>query len=179
MKKHIDVFDYTGQIIKALPGGVLLTTKSGDKVNTMTIGWGHIGIEWNKLIFVAYVRGKRFTKNMLDETMEFSVNVPVGEFDKNIVGLCGTKSGRDMDKIEALGLTLEEPEVIGAPGIKELPLTLECKVLYRQLQDADKIPEEIKAKCYLGHTGGAKPENDDDIHIMYFGEIVSAYIIEG
>lgn len=179
MKKYIDVFDYSGEIMKSLNPGVLLTTKSGDKVNTMTIGWGHLGIEWNKPIFVAYVREKRFTRGMLDESMEFTVNVPYGDIDKSILGFCGTKSARDVNKIETLGLTLVESDVVAAPAIKELPLTLECKVLYRQMQDIDAIPVEIREKCYPQNVDGLYHGANEDIHIMYFGEIVRAYIIEG
>lgn len=179
MKKYIDVFDYAGQIIKSLGTGALLTTKSGEKVNTMTIGWGHLGVEWNKPIFVAYVRENRFTKGMLDDSMEFTVNVPFGDFDKSILGFCGTKSARDVDKIDALGLTLVESEEVKAPAIKELPLTLECKVLYRQKQELDAIPEDIAEKCYPQDVDGSHYGANKDVHTMYFGEIVKAYIIEG
>ena len=46
MKKFVDPFEYAGVICKATKKGILLTTKAGEKVNTMTIGWGTIGIEW-------------------------------------------------------------------------------------------------------------------------------------
>ena len=46
MKKLIDAFDYAGDICKAMKKGILLTTKVNDEVNTMTIGWGTMGIEW-------------------------------------------------------------------------------------------------------------------------------------
>ncbi len=39
-KKKIDIHDYAGEIIKAMRLGILLTTKVGGKVNSMTIGWG-------------------------------------------------------------------------------------------------------------------------------------------
>ena len=48
MKKEIEVFEYAGDIMRALKAGVLLTTKVGDKVNSMTIGWGNLGIVWGK-----------------------------------------------------------------------------------------------------------------------------------
>ena len=48
MTKKIDAFDYAGTICKALSRGVLLTTRSEDRVNTMTIGWGSSGGEWGK-----------------------------------------------------------------------------------------------------------------------------------
>ena len=179
MKKYINAFDYAGDIIKSLDDGILLTAKCGDKVNSMTIGWEHIGIEWGKPIFVAYVRENRFTRGMLDETLEFTVNTPYGEYDKKIIGFCGSKSGRDTDKVGTLGLTLETPDVINTPGIKELPLTLECKVLYRQKQDLAAIPDEIKAKYYPQNVDGLFYGSNRDAHIVYYGEIVSAYIIEG
>ena len=168
-KKKIDIRDYAGEIIKAMRPGILLTTKVGGKVNSMTIGWGTLGIIWERPVFVAYVRQQRYSREMLDECREFTINVPVGAYRRKILGICGSKSGRDTDKIEAAGLTPVEPEVISVPGIKELPLTLECRVLYRQEQESDQFNEEITRQFYTMETGD---------HICYYGEIVAAYIIE-
>ena len=168
MKKYVNAFDYAGEICKAMPQGILMTTAAEGQVNTMTIGWGTIGIEWGKPIFIAYVRDSRYTMEMLNANGEFTVNVPLGEIDKKILGYCGTKSYRDTDKIADLGLTLENPEVISVPGIKELPLTLECKVIYRQKQENDKIPADLYDRYYPA----------GDYHTAFYGEIVSAYVIE-
>ena len=178
MKKHVETFDYAGTICKEMKKGILLTTKVDDKVNTMTIGWGKIGIEWGKPIFIAYVRESRYTKTMLEQSGEFTVNIPMGEVDKKILGYCGTKSGRNTDKIADMGLTLEEGESITVPGIKELPLTLECKVIYKQKQDLAAIPEEILARYYPQDVDGFAPGSNRDYHIAYYGEIVNTYIIE-
>ena len=173
MKKQVNPFDYAGEICKALPKGILITTKNGDFVNSMTIGWGHIGIEWSKPIFVAYVRESRYTKTMLENHGEFTINVPVGNVDSNILAVCGRKSGRDMDKIKELGLHLVESDVIAVPGIEELPLTLECKVIYKQKQDLSAIPEDILNRYYPADETGFQ-----DYHYAYYGEIVNAYLIE-
>ena len=172
MKKQVNAFDYAGDICKALKKGILLTTRIGDQVNTMTIGWGHIGIEWSRPIFVAYVRETRHTREMLDANGEFTINVPVGEIDASILGFCGTKSGRDTDKIKALGLHLEQSDVISVPGIRELPLTLECKVIYKQKQDLSAIPEDILARYYPADETGFQ-----DYHYVYYGQILNAYLI--
>ena len=179
MRKYINAFDYAGDIIKALDNGLLLTVKANDKVNTMTIGWGHIGIEWGKPIFVAYVRENRYTKGMLDEALEFTVNVPVGEYDKKILGFCGSKSARDVDKIKALNLTLVEGEKVDTPAIKELPLTLECKIVYRQKQELSDIPKDIKDRYYPANVDGLYYGANKDVHTVYYGEIVNSYVIEG
>ncbi|MBQ8238609.1 MAG: flavin reductase family protein [Oscillospiraceae bacterium] len=170
MKKFVNAFDYAGHICKALPGGILMTTAAGDTVNTMTIGWGTIGIQWGKPIFIAFVRDSRYTKELLDTNGEFTINVPMGDIDKKILGYCGTKSGRDCDKFADLGLTREAPEVISVPGIRELPLTLECRVIYRQFQEENQLPQELYDRYYPGPVG--------DYHTAFYGEIVSAYIIE-
>ena len=177
MKQDIEVFDHAKEIVSAIPKGVLLTTKNGDKVDMMTIGWGALGVEWGLPVFVAFVREGRFTREQLDASGEFTVNVPYGEFDKNILAYCGTKTGRDTDKASDLNLTLVESELVKAPGIRELPLTLECKVLYRQLQDKDAIPPFIREKMYPAHLDSSNPGANQDYHIAYYGQIVKAYII--
>ena len=173
MKREVNVWDYAGKIMDSIGNGILLTTKSGEEVNTMTIGWGFIGVQWAKPVFVALVRESRHTKKLLDENGEFTVNVPLGAVDKNILGVCGTKSGRDIYKIQELSLTLEPPMTGSVPAIRELPLTLECKVIYKQDQDPAAIAPENDARFYAKGT-----RNEGDYHTAYYGEIMAAYIVE-
>ena len=173
MKQQIAVFDYAQHILQALKTGVLLTVKAGETVNTMTIGWGTLGIEWGKPIFTAFVRESRYTKELLDQNTEFTVNIPWEKPVPSILGFCGSRSGRDTDKIKALNLTLQAPQVVSVPAIEELPLTLECKVLYRRKQDLSAIPGEIQEKFYPQTAGAA----GQDPHTVYFGEIVAAYLL--
>lgn len=173
-KRKIDAMEFAPEIVKALGnGGILLTTKAGEKVNTMTIGWGTIGIEWGTPIFTVFVRASRFTHGQLEANPEFTVNVPRGPFDRKVLGLCGTKSGREMDKIQAAGLTLVEPEVISVPALRELPLTLECRVIYRQDQPLERIEPRFREKFYPAAADGSA-----DCHTAYYGEIVAAYLVE-
>ena len=78
-KKEINVFDYAGEIFKALPKGILLTSEAEDCINAVTIGWGSIGIEWGVPIFTAYVRESRFTYELLERTGEFTICAPYGD----------------------------------------------------------------------------------------------------
>ena len=173
MKREIALWDYAGQILEQVGKGVLLTTKADGKVDTMTIGWGHLGIEWGKPIFVVYVRESRYTKELLDKNPEFTVNIPLGQADKEIIKVCGTQSGRDVNKIEKLHLTLVPGETVSVPGIKELPLTLECKVVYKQDQELSAISEADRDRFYKAGT-----PNDGDFHTAYYGEITAAYILK-
>lgn len=174
MRKNVEVFDYAGQICKAMKKGILLTTAAGGRVNTMTIGWGNLGIEWNRPIFVAYVRESRYTRQLLRENPEFTVNIPLEEGDSRILSFCGRQSGRDHDKFRELGLRAVESEMVKVPGIAQLPLTLECRVIYEQPQDLSCLPGAVVDRFYPAeeHTGVR------DHHIAFYGEIVNAYIAE-
>ena len=173
MKKEVKVWDYAGRIMEAIDEGILLTTAAQGEKDTMVIGWGHIGVIWGKPVFVAYVRESRHTKSLVEKNGEFTVNTPLAPIDKNIIAVCGTKSGRDMDKFAELGLETEEGLTVSVPGIRQLPLTLECKVIYRQDQDSAALHPDVMARYYKPGT-----RNEGDYHTMYFGEITAAYIIE-
>ena len=175
MKKTVNAFDYAGTICKALNKGILLTTRSGDRVNTMTIGWGKIGIEWGKPVFIVYVRESRFTKELLDGTGEFTVNVPLSDEGREVLGYCGRKSGRDTDKIRDMQLTTVDSDVVSVPGIAQFPLTLECKIIYRQEQDISRMTQSVTDRFYPISEQTQAP----DMHTAYYGEIVNAYLIEG
>ena len=173
MKREVNVWDYAGKILEVMDKGILMTTAVGGEQNTMVIGWGHLGIIWGKPTFCAYVRESRHTKKLVDANREFTINVPLGAVDKNIIAVCGTKSGRDMDKFKELGLETEPGMTVSVPGIRQLPLTLECKVLYQQDQESSAIDSACLQRYYTPGT-----RNGTDFHTVYIGEITAAYIIE-
>ena len=167
IKRTIDPYEYASVITKANPKGILFTTKSGEEVDTMIIGWGLIGNIWGKPTFTAFVRYSRHSHKLVEESGEFTINVPTGAIDPQIFKVAGSESGRDVNKIEKLGLTLVEPAVIQTPGILECPITLECKVMYSNHIDPAGTPDFVQAFY---------PAGDD--HVAYYGEIVAAYTIE-
>ena len=178
MKKQVDIYEQMNHIHKMLKKGILITSQKDGRVNPMTISWGQIGIEWNRLIFTTYVRTGRYTHKLIEETGEFTVNIPMAENVGKILGFCGSKSGRDIDKVKELGLTLEEGRQVNVPGIKELPLTLECKVIYKQLQDFKAMPPHFIEEFYPQDVASDFHAANKDYHTMFYGEIVGCYIIE-
>lgn len=176
MKERINVTEYAQMITEALPKGILLNTKD-TKFNSMVIGWGGLGTVWGKPVFTVYVREHRYTKAQMDATGEFAISVPLDKPVSSISKVCGTQSGRDVDKATEAQLTLEDPEIISVPGIKEYPLTLECRVLYSQKQELEKLPDDIREKMYPQDVDGTYYMANRDAHTAYIGEIVAAYII--
>ena len=178
--KQIDTIEYLPKIINELKKGILINTKNGDKLNSMTIAWGQIGIEWAKLFFTAYVRHGRFTHEQIEATNEFTVSVPVERTPEisKIMGYMGSNSGRNKDKIKDCNLTVLDGIKVNSPAIKEIPITLECKVIYRQEQEADNIPKELIQQFYPQDKPSDAPMANRDFHTVYYGEIVNAYIID-
>lgn len=172
-RTKIDVLNNATKIMTALQKGILITSANNGRANSMTISWGALGIEWGKIIFTTYVRESRFTREFIEASKEFTVNIPVTAIDPNIIKFCGSKSGRDFDKAKELKLHLVEGLDVAAPAILELPLTLECKVLMSSLQDPATM-DTTNLKWYPTIEATQKP----DRHIAYHAEVVNAYIVE-
>ena len=142
----------------------MLITASGknedgkETVNTMTASWGGMGYLWNRPVAFCFVRPQRYTYQFTEQAERFSLSF-FGEEYRPALRLCGTKSGRDLDKFEAAGLTPETYD--GVPVIREARLTLICRKLYvTTLEKQDFcLPELLQ-----NYTAG-------DYHRMYIVEI--------
>ncbi len=152
-------------------GGAFIVAVDGNgKANPMTIGWGLIGIVWSRPVFAAYIRVSRYTHECLREAATFTINVPrPGELVDELM-LCGTKSGRDLDKAAEAGLTMIASKVVETPTIKECALHYECRTVARSQQTrADFNSNDVLDQFYA--TG--------DHHLIVHGEIVASYAMDG
>ncbi|SHJ86280.1 flavin reductase family protein [Propionispora hippei] len=165
MVKEVRYNEYAKQALDMIPKGAFLTTAAGEAVNTMTIGWGAISHIWQKPVFIVLVRPSRYTYELIENSSEFTVSVPLHDDMKKALALCGTKSGRDMDKIKAAGLSVLPGQKVGVPVISGAGLHFECKIVYKQKMDPSLFDPGLAKTCY--------PEGD--YHTLYYGEIVACY----
>lgn len=106
---------------------VLITSKNKEgKVNVFTVGWIGTACTRPPMITVA-IRPERLSYEYIKETSEFVVNLPSQDLVRT-VDFCGVRSGKNLDKIKECNLILEDSENIKVPGIKQCPVTMECKV---------------------------------------------------
>ena len=145
---------------------MLITAGTVDKCNTMTASWGGVGVMWSVPCATCYIRPQRYTKGFVDENDSFTLCF-FGEEYRKALGFCGSKSGRDVDKIRECGFTMTAAEC-GAPYMEEAELVLVCKKRYAQPMSPEFLTGEsgIDAKWYPNH----------DWHTMYIGEIVQALV---
>lgn len=180
MKREVNIFEHAGKIYDALSKtGILVTTKADDKANVMTIGWGTLGIEWATPIFTIYIRTGRFTHELLEKNPEFTICIPtkLETAEKKIIATCGSKTGRNINKFDEAGLTIIEPDLVKSPAIKEFPLTIECKIVFKIDQPIADIDSKF-AKFYPADVPSTNPRANKDLHTAYYGEILKSYVIE-
>ncbi|WP_315118180.1 flavin reductase family protein [uncultured Clostridium sp.] len=146
--------------------GAFLTVKDGDKVNTMTIGWANIGYQWKKPILTVLVRKSRYSYELIENTEEFTVSMPLNVDLKKELTICGSKSGRDIDKFKECNLVLEEGKKTTTPIIGNCDMHFECKIVYKQEMEPSLLCDEIKDGAY----------KNGDYHVLYYGEILDWYI---
>jgi flavin reductase (DIM6/NTAB) family NADH-FMN oxidoreductase RutF len=156
-----EVLKYT---YEKLDGVLLVSAGSDGRKNIMTIGWGLIGILWREPVFMVAVRDSRYTHGLIEETNEFTVNVP-GDDMGEVIKLCGNVSGRDQDKFKETGLTAVAGKNVQVPIISECMLHFECKVIGKTQVTPEKLSKEVLQSCY--------PR--DDYHTLYYGKILSVY----
>ena len=138
---------------------MLITAGTPEHCNTMTASWGAAGILWNKPIAIAYVRPTRYTYEFMEQQEYFTLSV-LPETYRDALKVCGTKSGREMDKFSETGLTVLD--VDGVPAVEQARLILVCRKLYAQ----DIRPEHFVDVSLDSHYSA------NDYHRQYIGEIV-------
>ncbi|MBR1792430.1 MAG: flavin reductase [Bacteroidales bacterium] len=143
--------------------------KLGD-MNSMTIGWGELGILWGSETHVVtvYVRKSRYTHHLMEENETFTVEAFAPEYADKLKYL-GTASGRDENKMKGSGLTVKlMPN--GAPAFEEGNLILECKKLYTIDYPTAQMDSNVVSRWY------SKGEDFDNIHTAYVGEITAVWV---
>lgn len=168
MKKNIPYNENLDKVLDQIKKGAFLTVKSGDILNTMTIGWASFGIIWNKPILMVMVRKSRYTYNIIEKADNFTVSVPINVDLKKALVYCGTYSGRDVDKFKEANLTQKKSQVVISPIIKDCDYHYECKILFSQPMNSGPFDEILNKRFYP----------TDDLHTIYFGEIVESYILD-
>ncbi len=144
----------------------LVTSGDKDKFNTMTVSWGGVGIMWGKPCAFTFIRPQRYTFEFLENNEYFTMSF-FDESYRKALQLCGSKSGRDCDKVKETGLTPAFTSD-GVPYFEQAKLVLVCKKMYAQFLNEESITDcESVNKWY-----------NNDYHKMYISEIVKILAIE-
>lgn len=158
------IHDFRGSPIERVSKDwMLITAGTKSDYNSMTASWGSFGYMWEKRIVTVMVRPTRLTYAYMEGNDRFSLTF-FGKKERGTVHkVCGSESGRDINKAEQAGITpifFEDNEI----SFEEANETIICKKLYYT---------DLDPKNFLDPTLDSLYNND--YHRIYVGEIIKFY----
>lgn len=139
---------------------MLITAGNMHHYNTMTASWGTVGFLWGKPVVCVLIRPQRYTLEFVEKEDCFTLSF-FDEKYRDALKLCGTKSGREVNKAEAAGITPFEPSS-GCVAFKEARLIMKCRKLYSdQLRESSFLDKSILETWYPSR----------DFHKVFIGVI--------
>ncbi len=164
MYKEINIRELKDNFVKMISNDwALLTAGKKEDFNTMTVSWGGIGELWGKDVCFVFVRPQRYTFDFMEKNDYFSLSFFGGEYKKEL-GICGSKSGRDIDKMEETGFTIVDFD--DAVGYEQAKVNIVLKKLAYQDMKPDGFIDEGIISNYA----------NNDFHRVYVGEIVKVIV---
>lgn len=167
MFEKVDCRDWQVNPFKAIGEDWMLVTAGDEqRANTMTASWGGLGVLWGQEVAFVFIRPQRYTKEFIDAKGRFSLCFFDGY--KKEMGLLGSVSGRDRDKIAEAGMTLAMLE--GVPVFAEARQVLLLENLYADEIDPEKfvsagLEAGLNEQFYANH----------DYHTVYVAKVLGAY----
>lgn len=164
MQKEINIRELKDNFVKMISNDwALLTAGKNDDFNTMTVSWGGIGELWNKDVCFVFVRPQRYTYEFMEKNDYFSLSFFGGEYKKEL-GICGSKSGRDIDKMAETGfIHVDLGESVGYEQAK-------LNVVLKKLAYQDMKPDGFIDDSIMNNYA------NNDFHRVYVGEIVKVVL---
>lgn len=140
---------------------MLITAGDMNSFNMMTASWGGFGILWRKPVAYIFVRPQRHTLQFIEKSDFFTLTFYENKY-RDVLNLCGSRSGKDFNKMTGSGLTPTET-ANGSIFFSEARLVVECRKLYS---------DDIKESNFIDQ-GPLVNYPQKDYHRMYIGAILS------
>ena len=165
MRQEISIERFALPVFKTWDSTWFLLT-SGDydegHYNCMTVGWGSFGNMWNLPLAMIVVRPTRYTFEFINQYDDFTLCAFPEKYRK-VLGLLGSQSGRDGDKLANSGLTPQAAAHVASPVYAEADLAIECRKMYWQDFEPENFLDSRIPQQY----------SQNDYHRMIFGEITA------
>lgn len=164
MFKEISPKEIETNLIKAIADEwMLISAGDNEGYNMMTASWGFAGEMWGNDSVIAMIRPQRYTMEFVDKKDYFTLSF-YGD-NKEIHKICGSKSGRDVNKTELTGLSPVFAD--DTVYFDEARLVFICKKQYVGQLKKEDFTDKEPLKWY-----------NDDYHYMIIGKIEKVLVKE-
>ncbi len=143
---------------------MLITAGNSGKFNMMTASWGGIGVLYNRPVAICFINPARYTYSIMEKGDTYTLTFYPDNCRKALE-YCGTKSGRDEDKVKGSGLTPVQTEN-GAMAFSQATMIIECRKLVSQSISLDAI----------NNAQEREKRAMQPMHKMYIGEILNVWV---
>ena len=157
--EEISLCEFNSIFSKIQDDWFLITAKHGEKINSMTAGWGGIGCLFSKPVVYIFIRPQRYTYEFVKSAGMFSLTFFDKKY-KEMLYYFGKVSGRYEDKIKKSKLSVKYYDDI--PYVEEAEYALLCSTLLTVPLDKKMINKKEIMQFY----------QNNDYHTMFVGEIV-------
>ena len=138
---------------------LITVSKPDGSFNTMTASWGGVGVLWGKNVCFCFIRKSRYTNEFAKSGKMFTLSF-FNESMRSTLKFCGTRSGRNTDKVSECNLVPVHHES-GAVYFDNATDVIVGEKIYA---------DEIKKSCFIDKSC-LKNYTDNDFHDMYVIEI--------
>lgn len=145
---------------------LLVTAGTEGKFNTLTASWGGLGVFWGKNTATIYIRESRYTKEFIDSNDTFTLSF-FTEYYKKSLSICGSLSGRDVNKVEKANLTPAFDE--NSTYFNEAKMVMVCKKMYHT---------DVKLENFDQPKFNETMYANGDYHTIYIAEILKLLVKE-
>lgn len=142
-----------GDYLNQLETGAFVITEQEGRKNIMTIGWGGLVRMWDREILMVPIRTSRYTHELLEGSDEFIVAVPPPGEMLDELSFCGSRSGRNIDKLKHCQLT-DQGGLAGCQNYR-------ARIVLRQPIEEDRLDEAFCNNYYPLRN----------FHVLYYCEM--------
>jgi flavin reductase (DIM6/NTAB) family NADH-FMN oxidoreductase RutF len=150
---------------------MLVTAGSTSSWNTMTASWGGFAFAWNLDLAIALVRPSRYTYEFMESSDGFTLAF-LREGMREALDVCGSKSGREVDKAREAGLAPRDFGALSGPpriAFEEARLVIACRKVFAQDLAADSFVDRSILRDHYAKG---------DLHRLYAGAIEGCWVSE-
>lgn len=148
----------------------LVCAGTPERFNCCTVGWGSLGTLWSRPVVTVYLHPARYTTDFMLDSETFTVSLYPPER-RRALGILGSRSGRDGDKVAAAGLT--PVPLGGSVTFAEATTTFLCRKLYEGRFEKEGLASDIR-DLYISQPRAFPPDADGDWqpHWIFVGEVI-------
>lgn len=168
MFRDVTVLDIKENAVKLISKDWMLVTAGNEEkgYNTMTASWGTIGELWGKPVATVFIRPQRYTLDFVEANDQFTLSF-LEDGNREVLSYCGSRSGRDCDKVKDTGLNPIFHDDI--TYFEQAKLVLVCKKLAVSEISGDQfLDKELDERWYA----------DKDYHKIFIAEIERVLVKE-